>query len=377
MRTIIALSLLLSACRCQTDHHTAAFQKSYRWLWSQQSEDGAWRSKTHGLLKGGAALTPYILYVLLDAPDSLAGSRSVEGVRRGLAYLRNHIASDGAVRGDDPLIEEYPNYATAYALLTLSKYGDPTDDTLVRRMQAYLVRQQFCEHRGIMPTNWAYGAWGFGEKLPYGQYGHTDLSHTRRILQALRASGFADSSVYENAQYFLRLAQKHPGDQRLHPPEKKKIEATDYDGGFYYSPLIFAANKGGMTTDSLFASYATATSDGILALLAAGVPPQDERVQAAWAWLERHPAWTHSEGIPEAHPLQWRRVMRYYHISTKAEALCALKKVGAAEKSILRQLCLDEQMPDGHYENADGAPNKEDDPLVATAMVIRALSCLH
>jgi hypothetical protein len=371
MRPIFAILLLLNACHCQPDPDpAAAFQKSYRWLWAQQSEDGAWRSRTHGLLKGGSVLTPYILYVLLNVPDSLARNKPTEREQRGLAYLRAHIAPDGALRGDEPLIEEYPNYATAYALVALAKFGDSADSVLVKRMQSYLIGQQFCEHRGIMPENWAYGAWGFGEKLPHGQYGHTDLSHTRRILQALRASGLADASVYEKAQHFLLLAQKHPSDPRLQPPDKKKVDISSYDGGFYYSPLIFAANKGGMTADSLFASYATATCDGILALLAAGLVPSDERVQSAWAWMKGHPAWSFPEGIPEDHSLQWQRVMKFYHLSAKAETLHALNGRSPESSSSARKILESLQAPDGHFENPDGAANKEDDPLIATAMAI-------
>src|SRR5262249_59699277 len=110
--------------------------------------------------------------------------------------------------------------------------------------------------------------------------GHVDLAHTRRALEALRDAGRLDAATRARAERFLAVLQKLPGPGR------------GFDGGFYFSSVVLAANKGrverGPQGES-WRSYATATADGALALLAAGVSPSDERVLAAGRWLREHP----------------------------------------------------------------------------------------
>ena len=52
------------------------------WLWAQQDADGAWRSRTYGLLRSGQALTPFLLHALLDVPQR-ACPRPAGGVAPG------------------------------------------------------------------------------------------------------------------------------------------------------------------------------------------------------------------------------------------------------------------------------------------------------
>ncbi|MEZ4850395.1 MAG: hypothetical protein R3B93_17650 [Bacteroidia bacterium] len=46
---------------------------------------------------------------------------------------------------------------------------------------------------------------------------HIDISHTRKVVQALAESGLGRKAVFEKAQYFLRLVQKHPDEKRPQP----------------------------------------------------------------------------------------------------------------------------------------------------------------
>ncbi|MFQ5570758.1 MAG: hypothetical protein ACE5G0_13825, partial [Rhodothermales bacterium] len=127
----------------------------------------------------------------------------------------------------------------------------------------------------------------------------------------------------------------------------------------------------------LFDSYATTTCDGLLALLAAGVPPDDERVLAAARWLRVHPTLAYPEGIPENHPAQWHRVLFYYHLAVRAEAYRALGETGSWPDELV-QVLGEKQREDGSFSNPYGAPNKEDDPILATALVVQALgNALH
>jgi hypothetical protein len=120
-----------------------------------------------------------------------------------------------------------------------------------------------------------------------------------------------------------------------------------------------------------YPSYATTTCDGVLALLAAGVARNDERVAAAANWLARHTDLSRVGGIPP-NPSQWEHVMFYYHLMVRSEAYRALEVEGLWAQELV-SLLAERQRPDGSFSNPLGAPNKEDDPLLATAMVIGTL----
>ncbi|HYE95459.1 MAG TPA: prenyltransferase/squalene oxidase repeat-containing protein [Rubricoccaceae bacterium] len=352
--------------------------RAAEWLWAQQAEDGGWHSETHGIVRGGQAWTAFALDALLQVPDSVAAPPE-GGVERALAFLRARVNEDGALGYADTLVFEYPVYATAYALRVFARHDAPGDSALVRRMAAWLAAQQYDEDRGIAPEHLAYGAWGFGETgLPSGQVGHLDLSHTRRALEGLRAASHDDAGMWTAATRFLRFVQKHPSDTRPQPPGNVPADSSLYDGGFYASPTAVGTNKAGALTGPdgqprAFRSYATTTADGLLALLAAGHALDSEPVQAAAAWLRAHPGWSEPSGIPPDDPAQWHRVMELYHAASRAEAYAALGEPGRWRDDLVRELAA-RQRDDGSFVNPDGAPNKEDDPILATALAITALT---
>jgi hypothetical protein len=111
----------------------------------------------------------------------------------------------------------------------------------------------------------------------------------------------------------------------------------------------------------------------VLALLATGATPDDEPVQAAMRWLQAHPSVDYPQGIPENDPEQWHKVLLYYHLSVRAEAYRALHWPGPWRQAFT-ELLAQQQRPDGSFVNPVGAPNKEDDPLLATALAVDALT---
>jgi hypothetical protein len=240
-------------------------------------------------------------------------------------------------------------------------------------MATYLMRQQFDESRGIDSNHVAYGAWGFGETtLQSGQTGHVDLSHTRRVLQAV--ADVADPAVLRRAQRFLSIVQKLPTDSRTVIDDVPQNVAP-YDGGFYASPVVHGTNKAGLAaTDGVryFRSYATTTCDGVLSLLAAGVPTGDDRVLGAVMWLRRHPSLDRPEGIPEDDPAGWDEVLFFYHVAVRAEVYRALSWPGPWRDAVHTALAA-HQHRDGHFTNPLGGPNKEDDPILATTLALSAM----
>lgn len=371
-------------------------QKAATFLWGKQAEDGGWHSETHGILKIGQVCTPYILDALMEVPDSIYTVEEAK-VRSALDFIKEHTNKEGALGFSDPDLLEYPNYATAFGLKCLFLHGDGSDNTTLSQMTDYLKDQQFGEGRGYSIDHSAYGGWGFGEEyLTPGNPGHVDISHTRRILEGLgtaRALGPSpqmdlerglESSIAEKAFTFLKRMQKHPGDP---PPTEgllASFDSTVYDGGFFYSPVQEDVNKGGWVFSPsgdnplYLRSYATATCDGILALIALeGRLAKDgdmlvKMIDQGENWLKAHPSWAQPEGIPLDHPQQWHQVMFYYHLSVRAQAYHSLGWE-AGWQSLMMDELRGKQAEDGSFANPDGAANKENDPLLATAMVVRAL----
>lgn len=372
MRFIIGLILLFSLARCGPPGPEAMLADACAYLWSMQETDGGWHSTTHGLLRGGQAWTPFVLHTLLETSIDTC-TPPEHAVTRALDFIRHHLNEGGVLGLADPDVLEYPNYATAYALRVLARQREAEDTLRIEAMVAYLAGQQFAEHRGFGPGDAAYGSWGFGEKhLPPGRTGHVDLSHTRRVLQALHDAGHSDPAVYRRTEVFLRLVQKHPTDIRL---REAGVDSRVYDGGFYASPVVPGVNKSApVDSDSLFlfGSYATATCDGLLALLAAGVDRDDERVQAALGWLRAHDEMAYPEGIASDHPAQWQRVLFYYHLGVRVEVYDALDEPGPWREAMISAL-TGKQRDDGSFANPYGAPNKEDDPILATTLAVMAL----
>src|SRR4029077_2143054 len=138
------------------------------------------------------------------------------------------------------------------------------------------------------------------------------------------------------------------------------------------SPIVLAANKGReehVDGASFFRSYATATCDGVLALLAAGVDRGDERVVRAVEWLQAHGDLNYPEGVPTDHPEPWGEAIRFYHYAARAEVYAALDWPGEW-RAELAAIVAKTQAEDGSFRNTVSPLMKEDDPVMCTALVV-------
>jgi hypothetical protein len=339
-------------------------QNACSYLWEQQAEDGGWHSETHTILRDGYALTPFILCVLVEVPDSVY-QKDVERIARAIAFIRAHVRS--RLETDSiPLILDYPNYTAAYALKVLVLNHAEQDVVLFRALTAYLMDQQFVEHRGILPADPAYGGWGFGETdLVQGTTGHVDLSHTRRVLQALSLTLPLDHMVFEKARIYLDRVQN----DRLSEDDQVYL-----DGGFFTSIVTPETNKSYAVpgVEHAWFSYATATCDGLLARIAVGQRTTDHQVLQAFRWLRTHERLESPQGIPEDDPMQWHRVMKYYHLAVRGE-VSRIQSIETNWSVQILEILKQAQLSDGSFMNPMGGPNKEDDPLLATAFAVIAL----
>ncbi len=339
------------------------------YLWDQQQRDGAWHSETHALLKGGQALTPFVLWALMEVPDSIYHKKPRK-IQKAINFLRRQVDQYGHLGKADQDLLEYPNYSSAYALMVLSRYGSMEDQPRIQKLQQYLVSQQFAEHRGIEPHHLTYGGWGFGEDLAWGEHGQVDLSHTRRVLQALQVSGYTMDSLKGKSHHFLHLLQKHPQETRPQPALLIDTLNAEYDGGFYYSPVVLGANKGQQDLTGQFMSYPTATCDGFLAWQVFGAGCEESK--DALEWLIRHPSWDKWDHLNEQ-AQTWARAMQYYHIMVRTEVYLQAQYHHDWVSAIPHWLGQ-KQRADGSFVNPVGAISKENDPLLTTTMAVTALN---
>ena len=264
------------------------------------------------------------------------------------------------------------------------------DRALIKRMRDYLIDQQYRTENGFGSEHLAHGGWGFGGVLKNGSPGHMDLAHTRRVLEAVRDSGHIPKDTVNRAQVFLGLVQRDPKDPRKQPTLREEAHrdwlrtvrigvgkkyTIPFDGGFYFSPIVLGANKGRekfSVPGSYFCSYASATCDGILSLLATGAKPADRRIQAAVDWLQKHPQIHYPAGVPQEHPEPWGEAIHFYHLSVRGEVSARLDLSGNWRTDIVRELAV-RQATDGSYRNKMSPLMKEDDPLLATTLAVQAL----
>ena len=353
----LLLTVLLALAGCAPTPQPA-LRKAARWLWSRQEADGGWHSHTYGLLKSGQSLTPFVLDSLLEVPEDFY-PKPRANVLRAIAFIRAHRQPTGALGTADRDIPDYPNYATALAVSALCRARQPGWQAQIAPMILYLRLQQFTEQNGWEPQHPAYGAWGMGgdRRTPPGT-GHVDLSMTRYVLDALRAAGVVDSDpAFARARVFVERCQNFD-------PQRP----DQADGGFFFTTTEADTNKAGQDGNH-FRSYGTTTADGILALLATGHPPTDQRVIAAKRWLTSHHRDMAVPGfVGEAHQ-RWPRGLAFYYSATSTKAFQALKMNTGSE--VLEELRR-AQRDDGSWANTENLV-KEDDPLIATPFAVRVL----
>jgi hypothetical protein len=340
-RAFLVATAAVAACAGRRER--SPLVRAAQYLWAQQAADGGFHSATYGLLRSGQSLTPLVLGALLRVPDDIAPAP--EGaVDRALAFIRTHTNAEGAVgRAGDT--DDYPNYATSLAVHAMVAARRSAWARDIAPLLAQLRVQQFSEAHGWTPQHTAYGGWGIGGPIRRPpDAGHVDLSMTRYVLEALQASGVpASDPAMMRARVFLERSQNQ-------------------DGGFIFSPVTPALNKAGQAGGG-FVSYGTSTADGVLALRASGLPDSDERIRRAVGWLranhqpDRVPGFDAGDSSEES----WSSGLRFYYAAAISRAL--------PDASV----ALPEQGDDGSFRNGNSRV-KEDDPLIATAFAIHALT---
>jgi prenyltransferase beta subunit len=327
---------------CYRHRGSSPLKDAARYLWSRQADDGGFHSTNYGLLRSGQSLTPLVLVALLGMPES-ESSPPRGAVERALSFIQANTNADGALGLMDDTAPDYPNYATALAVCAMVKTRNSGYEKVIAPMVAQLRAQQFSEASGWTSAQAPYGGWGMGGSIHRPpEAGHVDLSMTRYVLEALQLSGVQPfDPVMTRALVYL-------------------VRSQNPDGGFYFSPVNPEINKAG-ESGGRFASYGTATADGVLALRAAGVRNEDPRVSKAINWLRDHHQPDRAPGFDEGTGEPWGLGLRFYY----AHAISRVLPNVSVE--------LPPQSADGSFRNSVNLV-KEDDPLIATAFALYAMA---
>jgi hypothetical protein len=341
-RRVFLLATLGAAACGRRDN--SALGRAVRWLWSQQSTDGGWHSKTYGLLRSGQSLTPFVLDALLSTQSPfmldqlLSIPQQASNLDRAFEFLKRNTNADGSLGLSDSAAPDYPNYATGLAVRVAARLKRDASKWI-----ACLRAQQFTEENGWTRSDPAYGAWGMGgERRRPPEAGHVDLAMTRYVLEGLSAAGISapDPAIAKSLVYLDRC--QNP------------------DGGFFFSTVNLDTNKAGDVSGK-YRSYGTTTCDGLLALRAAGIAANDPRIARAKEWLKKNHLEERAPGFDiEPARMGWSDGLRFYYAAAITRAMPELPVI------------LPSQRADGSFANGNNLV-KEDDPLLATAFAVRVL----
>ena len=300
-----------------------ALAKAARYLWARQSEDGGWHSASYGLLRSGQSLTPFVLDALARVPTDVV-IRPAEKLARAIEFVRLHTDAAGAVGRMDPLLPDYPTYSMTLAVKALClapafrvgarryRHGDLSPRATVHRGQWLAARRRRLRRLGH----------GRRPPAPAKPRSRRSFDGLAMALEALSAAGVsAGDPAFHKATVYV---------ERCHNFDPSGPDARD--GGFYFSTVVLDANKAGPDGDG-HRSYGTATADGILALLAVGRSPEDERVRGARRWLESHHLPDRATGFVGEAYRRWPGGLRFYYAACATKALRQLGAVPRKESS--------------------------------------------
>lgn len=382
-----AALVFLAFAGCHASHRTLiarideSLDRAELYLLARQSEDGAWRSGTYGVLRDGAPLTPHVLTTLFFLCQRTGND--AHAFHRGTTYLATLIAEHA--KTNDPVLS-FPVYTAAPAVWLLGLEESKESAQGRRLWLDYLLAHRFGTHLGWSTSDPAFGGWGYSVGRPrkytlgHGTQSGLDanISATLYGLGALRASGVSRTDpIYKEVLLFVERCQNFT-------EKSGSMEETFDDGGFFFSPVDAVRNKAGAAgTDrnglQRYHSYGSTTADGLRALLACGLALDHPRVIAARQWLELHFSAASNPGTFKKNREVLRNAYYFYYCWSVAHAFTRLdvRQVRTADGTVdwaaeLANELLRLQRQDGtwvnHYTHA-----KEDDPLVATPFAAAAL----
>jgi len=175
-------------------------------------------------------------------------------------------------------------------------------DKTIKKAESFIKGLQWDADEGHDQSSTSYGGAG------YGGHKRPDLSNTSFFLDALKSAGVGpDDEAVKKALIFVSRTQNLETEHNTTP-----FAAKNPDGGFYYTPAAGGTSQAGNTPEGGLRSYASMTYAGLKSMIFAGVGPDDPRVKAALAWLQKHYDLESNPGMGDS------GLYYYYHTFAKA-----------------------------------------------------------
>jgi squalene-hopene/tetraprenyl-beta-curcumene cyclase len=326
--------------------------KAAAYLKTSQGQDGSFSPQRAG--PGISAVAASGLLRNGQSPDDPV-------VAKTLAYLEKSVQKDGGVY--DKFLA---NYTTSVAVMAFAEANSKGRyDTVIKNATQFLRGMQYGDGK-VESGDARFGGAGYdGKSRP-------DLSNTQYFLDALQAAGVAkDDPAVKRALVFVSRCQNLPGEYNDQPFAKKTTEEDK--GGLVYNPLA-EDNKRDQTPQGGLRSAGAMTYGGLKSFLYAGVTRDDPRVKAAVGWIRRHYTLDENPGVGQA------GLYYYYHTFGKAMAALGDDHFEDAKgtkhdwRKELFEAIKQRQRPDGSFVNAGDRAFGENDPNLATAFALLALS---
>ena len=344
----------------------AALEKSLAYLAKAQAKDGGWHSQTYGQLKGGAALTTFVLDALSHAPAE-GRKKQAEAIARGYEFLRAGFARRGTIACPDGSLD-HPTYGAALWLRSRRRMELVGEERVRGDLLSYLLGAQCAEERGFEKESPSYGGWDFlGQGDAHGVTTGTNISVTCLVLEALAEELRREPSGKQAHEIQAAVSRVVVWTNRCQQKE----------GGFCFTPEPMSLNNKAEFKDEARhepRAYGTATCDGMRALLACGVKSDDKRVTKAAAWLAERPSLELVPGFEGLPPERgWQRGLRFYYYASLAKILPTLPAADVtSRRKALLEMLLKLQRADGSYLN-ESDRMRENDPLIATGLGMATL----
>lgn len=352
----------------------AALGKGLGWLKQQQQADGSFANpEAPAASAEHPALSALPLLAFHYEPTGKAATEYAELLKKGYAYLRTQVQPDGGIYA-----KGLSNYNTSVSLMALLNSGEPKDEPLLAKANAFVIGQQAAN----MTKPGLDGGFGYGPTGASPKRQHPDLDNTLIALEALRAYKKAHPQIevaagqdlnWQAAIDFITRCQNLPGHNKMDWASDDPANK----GGFVYYPGFSNAGEqvlpGGKTA---LRSYGSMTYGGLLSFIYADLKPEDPRVAAALEWLGKNYTLEENPGMGRA------GLFYYYHLAAKGLATAKVKELTTADGKNVnwsRDLALkliNLQNGNGSWVN-DTARWMEKDPVLVTTYCVLTLEIIY
>ena len=334
-------------------------EKALQYLLKMQSADGAWRSKTYGTMSQGAAITSLVLYSISHLPKKqIANARP--SIDRAVSFLKKGLARNNCVCNPDGSLD-YPVYSSALLLTVHKRIGIGLTKTEEQNLVEYLLACQCDKKRGFERDNPNYGGWDIlGPGATAGKTAGANVSVTFYVLEALKVSQNPQARpAIDNAKSWCQ-----------------QIVAQTAKGGFYFTTQQNSTlNKAGTGSQLIPRSYGSATCDGLGIMLLTGFGLDSAEVSTTIGWIKSHPNYSSVPGFKSEDESGWDQGLKFYYLAALARCLRQMPGDHAVARNSIRRTLEKLQKSDGSFANSS-MMMREDDPLIATAFALQALSQL-